>query len=447
MRRAFALVAVFIFTLTAARAASDVSLLDLVETDLGYSTISEQYYQRVAPQRLLDGAQSGMIAYLRARGIAQPDIAVMHARADGRGAVPAIEQQMGRAILRYGSRIVVRDLVYAAIRGELAALHDPYSLFFTVADLKKFTTALDGTAFGGIGIVIAGDAQAKEWHVDQVFDDSPAAKAGVRQHDVIAAVDGTAIGDRTTDAITALLRGRVGSVVKLSIVRDGTPLPAPLTITRAAITPPAVTSRLLPGGVAYIALRTFDLTAGDDVRRALVRLRANGARATVFDLRGNGGGYESAAVHVASVFIASGPIVAVQERRGHRIVTNADGRALAPEPLAVLVDGNSASGSELVAGAIHDRGAGTLVGTTTYGKGLVQTIVPLPDGAAVKLTTARYFTAGGHDIDRRGIQPDVVVAQPPNATTGVPADDPQLARALSVVTPSGSTGATSSPSP
>ncbi|MFN2461053.1 MAG: S41 family peptidase [Candidatus Velthaea sp.] len=414
-------------------AAPDVSLLDLIETEIGYTTIGEQYYRSVPAQTLLDGARTGLQAYLRARGIAQPQVGAMHARADGRGAVPAIEQQIGRIIVRYGRRVDVRELVYAAIRGEVGALHDPYSVFFTKAELQKFSVALNGETFGGIGVALSGDEKREHWRAADVFPDSPAARAGVHAGDEMVAIDGEPVAGRTTQELSALLRGKVGSVVHVSIARDGAPLPEALAIVRAPIAPPEVTSRMLPGATGYVALRTFGPTAGAEVHAALRRLREQGAHAFVFDLRGNGGGYESAAVAVASAFVPNGAIVSTQQNHGKRKVTNADGSAVGARPLAVLVDHDSASGSELVTAAIAEHGAGTVVGARTFGKGLVQTMVPLPDGAAIKLTTARYFTPQGHDIDRVGITPAVAVDEPPDAVPGVPGRDPQLDAALALL--------------
>jgi carboxyl-terminal processing protease len=420
-----------------ALAATDVSLLHLVETEFGYATIADHYQHRIAPQRLLDGARVGLIAYLRSRGIANPQVGAIRARADGRGAVPAIERQIGLAIQRYGSRVTAIGLVYAAIRGEVAALNDPYSVFFTAADVKGFTAAIDGTAFGGIGVQLAFDDARKTWQADVVFPGSPAAKAGVLAGDTIIAVDGTNLTGLDDAHIQALIRGRIGTPARLSIVRNGAPLEPPLTVVRAAVTPPDVTQRLFPNGVGYVALRSFSQDAGKSVRSALLDLAKRGAKAYVFDLRGNGGGYESAAVHVASAFIASGPIVSDEGRGGKRKISLADGNAVPPLPLAVLVDHNSASGSELVAGAIQDRRAGTLVGTRTFGKGLAQEMFALPDGSAIKLTTARYYTAGGRFIDRTGLVPDIVVDEPAGSQPGVPGHDAQLDRALALLAPSG----------
>jgi carboxyl-terminal processing protease len=408
---------------------ADVTLLDLIQTEFGYTTITDNYYRNVSPQVLLDGARTGIVAYLRGRGIADPTVGFMHARADGRFAVPAIEQQIGRAIERYGARVDVHDLVAATIEGELGALHDPYSVLFSKSELAKFTTALDGRAFGGIGAELAYDDAQKAWLIDEVFPESPAAAAGVREHDVLVAVDGVTVGTLDVDAISAKLRGPAGSRVALTIARDGAHLPVPLALTRAVITPPDVSRRAIEPGIGYVALRTFGPNAGRDTRAALLWLIARGANKIVFDLRGNGGGYESAAVDVASCFVR-GPVVSMIARGGKRIVTSAKGTPVPLGGLVVLVDGDSASGSELVTGAIRDHHAGTIVGTRTFGKGLVQAMFPLPDGSAIKLTTARYFTPAGEDIDRVGILPDDVIAEPADAPHGVVGSDPQLDRAI-----------------
>ena len=417
--------------------AADLTLFDLVELDIGYTTIQYHYYVPVSQQRLLDGARTGIVAYLRSRGIAHPQVAQLHARADGRGAVPAIEHEIAKAIVRYGTRVDPHELIFATIRGELAALNDPYSVLFTRAELKGFEGALNGEAFGGVGIALAYDDATKSWHADQVFAVSPAEKAGVRPGDVISAVDGTSATGLTADALGKLLRGKIGSPVQLSIVRDGAALAQPLVAVRAEITPPEVTSRMLPGDVGYVALRTFGQTAGAEVRRAVSDLEGRGAKALVFDLRGNGGGYESEAVRVASVFVPTGPIVSNVSNGGKRIVKPAAGNALPARPLAVLIDHDSASGSELVAAALQDAHVATIVGVRSFGKGVAQEMFALPDGSAMKLTTSRYYTPAGRDIDKIGLTPDVVVEQPSGSQTGVVGHDPQLDRALGIVTAKG----------
>lgn len=420
-----------------AAAAREVTLIDLIELEIGYTTIQYQYYLPISEQRLLDGARTGIVAYLRSRGVVEPQVGELHARSDGRGAVPAIEREVGKAVVRYGNRVVVRDLIYATIQGELGALHDPYSVLFTKAQLRQFDTALNGETFGGVGLIVAYDETAKTWHADQVFPGGPAERAGVRPGDLLAALDGTSLSGISGAALSARLRGKIGSVAHLSIVRDGSPLPAPLDVVRAQITPPEVVSRMLPGDVGYVALRTFGATAGEEVRDAVRALEAKGAKSLIFDLRGNGGGYETSAVRVASVFIAHGPVVSNVSKRGKRTVYDANGKAEPSRPLVVLIDHDSASGSELVAAALSDSHVATLVGVRSYGKGVAQEMFPMPDGSAVKLTTMRYYTPAGHDIDRVGLTPDIVVEEPAGSQIGVPGHDPQLDRALTILAAAG----------
>ncbi len=414
-----------------ARAASDFTLVDLIELEIGHSTIGERFYRHVTPQAQLDGARTGIVAYLRGQGIADPQVAYMHARADGRGAIPAIEQQLAKLVERYPDRIQIRELIYATLRGELSALRDPYSVFFTKADLDAFTTALNGETYGGIGVELAHDDATRRWRVEHVFTGAPAARAGVEPGDEIAAIDGAPVVGVSLEDTSKRLRGKIGSVVRIEFARGATSLE--LALVRAQVTTPEVASRMMAGDIGYVALRSFGATAAEEVRGALRELDKDGARALILDLRGNGGGYETAAIRVASTFVSTGPIVAVLTEHGKRHVTDADGSAPAWHPLAVLVDGDSASGSEIVAAAVQDNAVGTLVGERTFGKGLVQEMFPLPDGSAFKLTTTRYFTASGRDIDHVGVTPDVVVAEPANAALGVPGRDAQLDRALVVL--------------
>ena len=235
-----------------------------------------------------------------------------------------------------------------------------------------------------------------------------------------------------TAALSDRLRGKVGTVVRLGIVRNGAPLSDPLALTRAQIAPPDVRAHAI-GTVGYVRLSSFGADAETQLASALKKLAAQGVRAYVLDLRDNGGGYRDAAVDVASHFIARGPIATIVERSGARTVYDAKNIAKTNAPLVVLVNANTASASEIVAGALQDDRAGTIVGERTFGKGVVQELYPLPDGTAMKITTARYYTPGGHDIDHVGIEPDIVIAQPQDARFGQPGNDPQLDRALTLL--------------
>ena len=226
-----------------------------------------------------------------------------------------------------------------------------------------------------------------------------------------------------------MLRGKEGTQVRLQIERDGAMI-APVLVTRAVIHQPSVYSRLLDNGIGYARLTVFGSNTASELTQALTKLEAQGAKAYILDLRDNGGGYLNAAIDVSSKFIPSGPIVSVESRGGSNTQYDAEDTAIAPKPLAVLVNQYTASASEITSGAIQDDGVGELIGEKTYGKGVVQTIHPLPDGSAVKITSARYLTPRGRDINQIGIVPDIVTVEPKGAQLGNPATDTQLQSAI-----------------
>ncbi len=187
---------------------------------------------------------------------------------------------------------------------------------------------------------------------------------------------------------------------------------------------------MLPGKIGYIDLTVFGRDTGDELNTALGRLQQEGARALVLDLRDNGGGYLEAAVAVSSKFISSGPIVSVESRASNITTLDADDTAINPLPLVVLVNGYTASASEITSSAIQDGGVGTIIGTKTFGKGVVQTIIPLPDKSAIKVTTARYLTPRNRDINHLGVTPDILVGENKHPQFGQPSKDEQLTRAI-----------------
>jgi carboxyl-terminal processing protease len=425
-------------------ATASLGALDVIALEIAYTTVMARYYQPVDPAVLLAGARGGIVAYLRGRGIANAVLPPVPARVDRYRAESAIDRDVALAIARYGTRIRTADLVRSTIAGELAALHDPYTVLFEPAAYKKFVGFLDGKPVGGIGAELDVDPQTHAVRVVDVFPGSPADQAGILPGDTIVSIDGKPPGT-TPDAVLAALRGTPTSTVRIGVARDGAER-EPLAIVRRAITPPDVTGHLLHGGVAYVRLRSFGANSAKQLDLLLPKLRAAGARAYVLDLRANGGGYRDDAIAVASHFVR-GTVVTTQERAGAPSVFAAKRDAtIVGAPLAVLVDGDSASASEIVAGAIQDAKAGTLVGTRTFGKGLVQETFPLPDGGAIKMTTARYRTPAGRDIDKVGITPDVVIAQTSDAHPGQPGRDPQLDRALEVLAATGSPAPSAAPS-
>jgi len=411
-------------------AATDVSALDLIELEIGYTTLLSVYYKPVAPKTLVDGARTGLTAYLVTRGI---DTTLPYAPAHiGRGAGgDFVTKLVLDATLRHPKRVTARGLVQAAVAGEAAAVRDPYTLLFRPREYRAFDAYLGNDAFGGIGAMLAIDSSGVV-RVESTFADGPAQRAGVRAGDAIVAIDGHSVSGRDAASVGRALRGKIGSTVRVSLVRDGRPLGAPIAIERAKIAPPVVTASTVEPGVGYVRLATFGDDAAAQVRSAIDRLQGDDTKALVLDLRGNGGGYGDEARKVASLFV-SGSIFSTRDRTEATRVERASGAVAFAGAMAVLVDGDTASASEIVAGALQDDGRATIVGTKTFGKGVVQSIFPLPDGAALKVTTARYFTPKGRAIDRTGLEPDVVVAARANAVRGDPATDAQLARALDVV--------------
>ena len=417
-----------------ARTAAPASLgaLDVIALEICYTTIMARYYKPVEPADLLGGARGAIVAYLISRGIANPNIPPASAHADRYRAESEIDRDVALAVARYGSRVRTADLVSKTIAGELAVLHDPYTLLFEPAAFKKFVGFLDGKPAAGIGAELDVDPQTHAVRVVDVFPSSPAESAGLQPGDRITSIDGNTPPATTPDAVSVALRGAPGTTVRIGFTR-GDAAHEPVAIVRRIVSAPDVTGRIVQNAIGYVRLRSFGAQSPQQLDAVLAKLRAGNARAYVLDLRANGGGYRDAAVAIGSRFVR-GTIVTTQERTGKPAAFAAKaGIAQLGAPLAVLVDGDTASAAEIVAGAIQDDKAGTLVGVRTFGKGLVQETFALPDGGAIKMTTARYLTPAGRDIDRVGITPDVVVAQSADAHPGEPGRDAQLDRALALL--------------
>ncbi len=413
-------------------APASLGALDVIALEICYTTVMARYYEPVEPAALLAGARAGIVAYLASRGVTNPNIPLAPAHTDRYRAESDIDRDVALAVARYGARVRTGELVAKTIEGELAALHDPYSVLFRPAAFKKFVGFLDGKPTAGIGAELDVDPQTHVVRVVDVFPGGPAETAGVAPGDVITSIDGMPPPATTPAAVAAMLRGALGSTVRVGVSRDGAAR-EPFAIVRRVVTPPDATGRVVAGGIGYVRLRSFGAQSAQQVDAVLAKLQAAGARAYVLDLRANGGGYRDAAIAVASHFVR-GTVATIQERNGKPAAfATKTGVTPIDAPLAVLVDGDSASAAEIVAGAVQDDKAGTLVGARTFGKGLVQETFALPDGGAIKLTTARYLTPAGRDIDKVGITPDVVVAQPADAHPGAPGRDPQLDRALALL--------------
>ena len=433
MNRALpALLASAIFVTAAVPSASIATSLTGVESDelqTSYSLLTSEFYKRVDQQQALDGARASILAYLEKAGVKDAKLPPVHASDDQTANSRELEGDVRAAVNTYGAKVGSRDITYSAISGLLSSVKDKYTVFLSPKEYQELNEGLDGGGFSGVGISIQVDDKTKFLGVNQVITDGPAEKAGLKDGDTVVAIDGKSTKGLSVDQDAKLLRGEKGTIVKLTVERDGATL-APIPVTRDVIHQPSVYAKLLDNGIGYARLTVFGSTTATELSAALTKLQGQGAKAYVLDLRDNGGGYLNAAIDVSSKFIASGPIVSVEARGGSNTQYDAEDNAINPKPLAVLVNKYTASASEITSGAIQDNGVGELIGEKTYGKGVVQTIHPLPDGSAVKITSARYLTPRGRDINLVGIQPDIVTVEPKTARFGDPLTDPQLQSAI-----------------
>lgn len=308
---------------------------------------------------------------------------------------------------QYIEKINTSVLVEGIIRGMVDALGDPYSVYLDKETFKELMEEQIQGFFGGLGISVG--IKDDFLTVARVYKDTPAHEAGVRIGDRIIAIDGRDVQGIDLKAAIELMRGPVGTQTELSVLREGNYEPVQFKITREKITIPTVESKMLSNSqIGYIRISNFNEKTPDEMQRTLTNLRAQGMRGLILDLRDNPGGELNAATRIANNFVPKGPIVYIRSRSGGENVKNADNNYI-QLPLAVLVNENTASAAEIVAGAIHDTETGVLVGTSTFGKGIVQTLFSLDNGAGLKLTTAYYLTPDKKNIHKKGIQPDVVV--------------------------------------
>jgi carboxyl-terminal processing protease len=292
----------------------------------------------------------------------------------------------------------------------LKSLDDPYTVYLSAREIQALNEELQGGDFGGIGVYIGQDRKTHETIVSPI-PDNPAIAAGVKPGDIVVAVDGFSAKNEKLDTIEHRIRGPVGTRVVLLLENPKTHAKRSVTITRGRVHVPSALAKF-DHGIEYVRLGDFGTTSYDEVRKAMLDGKARGAKGYILDLRVNGGGLLDAAVQVSSLFVSQGAIVSTIDREGDRDVRRALGVSIGAAPLVVLVDKYTASSAEITAGAIQDYHVGTIVGTKTFGKGVVQSIYNLPDHSALKITTARYVTPLGRDINKKGISPDVTVADP-----------------------------------
>jgi carboxyl-terminal processing protease len=321
-------------------------------------------------------------------------------------------------------------LVRGAIEGMINALGDEQSSYMDPDTYRQANIPLEGS-YEGIGAWV--DSQAEFLTIIAPMPGSPAETAGLKPGDAVIAVDGEDMTGVDPSLVIRKVMGPAGTTVVLTIQRSGVAQPLEFEIIRANISVPSTDSRMIEGDIAYIHLFTFGQSSTDELRSALKELMAQNPSGLILDLRGNGGGFLTTAIEVASQFVPDGVIMTEHFGDGRIQTYEADRGGLATEiPMVVLIDAGSASASEIVAGAIQDRGRGKLVGETSFGKGSVQNWVPLQsDGGAVRVTIARWYTPNGRLIDQTGLKPDVEVQRTDDDVLNN--RDPQLDRAVELL--------------
>lgn len=304
---------------------------------------------------------------------------------------------------RYVEPVDTDTLIAGAVKGMVSSLGDPHSVYMDPKMYKEFMVETEGS-FGGVGMVLG--VKDKVLTVVSPIEGTPSDKAGIKSGDQIIKIEGQETKDMALDEAVGKIRGPEGSTITLSIRHENEAV-KDVVLTRSNIQIKTVSGKMLPDKIGYIRISMFNENTGNDFNTKYKELEAEGMKSVILDLRDNPGGLLEESVKVASKFVPKGPVVSVVTRDGQR-ETHSSTLEAVKYPVAVLVNGGSASASEIVSGAIQDTASGTLIGTKTYGKGSVQTVLRL-DSGAIKLTIAKYLTPNDRSINGIGIEPDIKV--------------------------------------
>lgn len=290
--------------------------------------------------------------------------------------------------------------------GLVDSLGDPYSEYYSQEELTALLQNTEGIYYG-IGAGVSQDLVTLYPEIVKVYADTPAEEAGLRENDIIYEVEGESTYDMSTTDVVAKIKGEEGTWVNLTIYREGESDYLSIDVQRRKVNIPTIEYEMLEDGMAHIIITEFSTITVEQFAQSLAQARSQGMKGLILDVRSNPGGSLDAVVEICRMLLPKGMIVYTQDKYGKKAEYTCDGTKQLEVPMVVLINGNSASASEILAGAIKDYGIGTLVGTTTYGKGIVQSVMPMKDGSAVKLTVSSYFTPNGNNIHEVGIEPDV----------------------------------------
>lgn len=321
-------------------------------------------------------------------------------------------QDIGQVLeRRYYEDFEMEDLYESSIEGFVNGIGDPYTTYFSKDEFDSFLEGLAGS-YEGIGVVVSYGENGKDIIVVAPFEDSPGEKGGMLPSDKIIKVDNIEVTGMTLEQVVDRIRGEKGTQVTITVYREESQETLDLVITRDVISMQTVSYEMLDNNIGYIQLSGFEEVTYDQFMEAYQDLEAQGQEGMIIDLRNNPGGLVTSVEAISDELLPEGLIVYTEDKAGNREELFSDAGHQFTKPLVILVNENSASASEILAGAVKDYGIGTIVGTTTFGKGLVQSSFRLDDGSALKVTIAKYFTPSGNYIHSIGIEPDVIVELP-----------------------------------
>ncbi len=401
---------------------------------IALAKLENNFYRSVDPQVPLSGESKAIDEFLRARKIAHPSLPPETATGDPSADSSKLASVLTYAQSHYGAKLGASgdtDLTEVALTGVMNSVNDPYTVYLSPREMQGLSESLSGGNFGGIGVYIY---QLKTGEVVlQPIDGLPASRAGMKPGEVVDTVGGKRVKGVSLDIVERMIRGEAGSSALLTTHVYKQSTERHYAIVREIIHVPTVRAKI-ENGYDYIRLSDFGETSADEIRKALLDGKAKGAKGYILDLRDNGGGLVDAAVKISSYFIPQGVIVSTIDRAGNKESQEALGDAIGGlQPLVILVNKYTASASEITSGALQDYHLAKLIGTKTFGKGVVQSIYPMPDNGALKITTESYVTPLGRDIQHKGIMPDIYVDQNIDPALIDTPSDKQLAAAKALL--------------